>query len=110
MGEAVVAAIIGAVAAGAAGGVQAGQQRQGQKAAEGRAGRARQEADAVAASDQRKAAIERRRGARKRPDLQTIIGQALEAGQAGIGSTELTGVQGVQRRDLRLGGNSLLGG
>lgn len=101
-------AISGLVSA-AAGGVQAEQSNSAQRRGLRRQGQAQQRAEANAASQRRESQVQQRRANRKQADIGGIL--AGELGQGGLGSTLLTGPQGVASDRLRLGkGTTLLGG
>lgn len=47
---------------------------------------------------------------KKKPDVANIMAQAQQDAQGGVGSTMLTGPQGVDASALKLGKSTLLGG
>ena len=57
-----------------------------------------------------RADIEMNKANRKRADISAIAKKEQQAAMAGPAGTMLTGVQGVDTKDLNLGGNTLLGG
>jgi len=57
-----------------------------------------------------RADIEMNKANRKRADVSAITRKEEQAALSGPAGTLLTGVQGVDTKDLNLGGNTLLGG
>ena len=57
-----------------------------------------------------RADIEMNKANRKRADVSALTQKEEQAAMAGPAGTLLTGVQGVDTKDLNLGGNTLLGG
>ena len=57
-----------------------------------------------------RADIEMNKANRKRADVSAITKKEEQAALTGPAGTLLTGVQGVDTKDLNLGGNTLLGG
>ena len=57
-----------------------------------------------------RADIEMNKANRKRADVSAITKKEEQAALTGPAGTLLTGVQGVDQKDLNLGGNTLLGG
>ncbi len=57
-----------------------------------------------------RADIEFNKANRKRADVSALTQKEEQAAMAGPAGTLLTGVQGVDTKDLNLGGNTLLGG
>tara|TARA_B100000131_G_scaffold164949_1_gene159518 strand:- start:151 stop:477 length:327 start_codon:yes stop_codon:yes gene_type:complete len=57
-----------------------------------------------------RADIEMNKANRKRADVSALTKKEEQAAMAGPAGTLLTGVQGVDTKDLNLGGNTLLGG
>ena len=54
--------------------------------------------------------VEQNRANRKRADVSAIQSKEEQASLSGPAGTMLTGVEGVETKDLTLGGNTLLGG
>ena len=87
------------------------QQKKQQRGAIRRQDAAQRQATQAAAGEQRRSEAERRRLNRKRPQIESLLGQAQRASAGGAAGTLLTGPSGVQRGNLTLGGGgSLLGG
>ena len=57
-----------------------------------------------------RADIEMNKANRKRADVSALTMKEEQQAMAGPAGTLLTGVQGVDTKDLNLGGNTLLGG
>ena len=69
------------------------------------------QADAVSAAEKQQSASQQNtnRANQRRPDTQSIMSSAQQASKSGPAGTMLTGNQGVQKQDLELGKNTLLG-
>ncbi len=109
---ATIAGIVGATAAvgSTAYGIYAGQKQQGeQQQALARQTQAQQTAEANALSTERKSEVAQNAANQKVPDVTAILRRAATMGNAGIGSTMLTGPTGVNTSSLSLGKNTLLG-
>ena len=90
---------------------QAREERRAQKANLNAQERAQREAVSRAAALQRAQARERRNLNRRKPDVNNILRNEVNARTSGSGATTLTGASGVRPSALTLGGTkSLLGG
>lgn len=97
-------AIIGAIAA-----VSAGTSMHQQKRAEKRQASAQRKAQAQADANLKQQEEDQNRLNRKRADPYGALNAANNAGRGGVSGTLLTGAQGIDPSDMKLGKNNLLG-